>query len=224
MIKIRKFLKKEFIPNVKNLYQIWRFGSEYGGWDVAIDEINKDSIIYSFGIGDDATFDLAMIDKFDLTIHAFDPTPKSIDYVEKQNLPKNFIFHKYGIANFDGEVNFNPPENPNNISHTILDRPSTKNLAITVPVKRLSTIMTELGHQKIDVLKMDIEGAEYIVIEDLINSEIRPQQILVEIHHRFKNFGVRKTKKAIKKLKKIGYSLFSVSNSFDEFCFIYKSN
>jgi len=39
---------------------------------------------------------------------------------------------------------------------------------------------------------MDIEGAEYEVIDDLIASGIRPKQILVEFHHRFKNVGVKK--------------------------------
>lgn len=37
---------------------------------------------------------------------------------------------------------------------------------VEIPVKKLSTIMDELNHQKTEILKMDIEGAEYDVIED----------------------------------------------------------
>ena len=37
--------------------------------------------------------------------------------------------------------------------------------------------MKELGHNKIDILKMDIEGAEYAVINDIERSGIRPEQI-----------------------------------------------
>src|SRR5438309_12554 len=96
-----------------------------------------------------------------------------------------------------------PPENPEHISHTILNRPSTEEFAITVPVRKLSTIMGELGHNSIDILKMDIEGAEYAVIDNIKQSGIRPKQLLVEFHHRFPNVGVKKTKNAIGKLKEM---------------------
>jgi hypothetical protein len=69
-----------------------------------------------------------------------------------------------------------------------------------------------------------IEGAEYQVIEDLAISHIFPEQILVEFHHRFPNVGLRKTKKAMKTLKEMGYYLFSVSPSKEEFCFIRNKN
>lgn len=200
-----------------------RLGSEFGGWDVITDVITKDSIIYSFGVGEDITFDLALMRQFKVVIHAFDPTPKSINWVLAQHLPDNFILHEYGLADFDGEVMFNPPKNPNHVSHTILDRPSTSNQAITVSVKKLETITENLGHDEIDILKMDIEGAEYQVIEDLVKSNIRPNQILVEFHHRFSNVGVKKTKTAVNQLNQIGYCLYSVSASGEEFCFVQNS-
>jgi len=165
-----------------------------------------------------------LIEKYDFTIHAFDPTPKSIEWVMRQNFPPNFVMHTYGIANFDGNASFYPPENPEHVSHTILDRPETQSRAITVPLKRLSTIMGELGHNHIDVLKMDIEGAEYNVVEDMKQSDIRPKQILVEFHHRFSNVNARCTKKAYATLKKMGYGLFSVSTKGTDFCFILKSS
>lgn len=197
-----------------------RFGSEYGGWDVVTTNINSQSVIYSFGVGEDASFDIALIEKYDLIVYAFDPTPKSIEWVKKQCFPANLVMHNFGIAAFDGRVSFNPPENPNHVSHTLLDRPSTKAKAITVPVKRLCTIMQELENDRIDILKMDIEGAEYGVINDIYKSDIRPGQILVEFHHRFPRVGVKKTKKAVKIIKSMGYQLFSVSPTHEEYCFI----
>ena len=182
--------------------------------------INMHSIVYSFGVGEDASFDTALIEKFNLTVHAFDPTPKSIEWVKSQGFSGRFVMHEYGIAAFDGNVSFYPPENPDHVSHTMLDRPSTMAKAISVPVKRLNTIMKELRHDTIDILKMDIEGAEYDVINDIAISDIRPHQILVEFHHRFSGVGVRRTEEAIDRLKSIGYCLFSVSTTNEEFCFI----
>lgn len=197
-----------------------RFGSEYGGWIVATEKIDQHSVVYSFGVGEDVSFDVALIEKYGVTVHAFDPTPKSIDWVRKQVLPKAFQLHPFGIAAFDGSVSFSPPENPDHVSHTLLDRVSTKHQAITAPVKRLSTIMSELGHDHIDILKMDVEGAEYDVIEDIARSGIRPHQILVEFHHRFPEVGVEKTKSALETLRSMGYELFAVSESNEEYSFV----
>ncbi len=197
-----------------------RFGSTYGGWDVVIDDLDRNSIVYSFGVGEDATFDTALIDRFGLIIHAFDPTPKSIQWVKKQGFSDHFVMHEYGLAARDGTISFHPPENPDHVSHTLLERPETCDRAITVPVKRLSTILGDLGHDRIDVLKMDIEGAEYEVVDDLRESEIRPRQILVEFHHRFPNVGTQQTLDAVATLRAMGYGLFSVSTSGEEFGFI----
>ena len=55
-----------------------RLGEGDCAWDVLPDELGSDSIVYSFGVGEDVTFDLALIDRYGMTVHAFDPTPKSI--------------------------------------------------------------------------------------------------------------------------------------------------
>ena len=226
--KLKRFVKavvgKELLVRPDVIHPKERFGSDYGGWDVVTTSLDTHSVIYSFGVGEDASFDTGLIKKFNLTVHAFDPTPKSIEWVKRQGFSDRFVMHHYGIAAFDGNVSFSPPENPDHVSHTLLDRPSTKARAISLPVKTLTTIMKELGHDQIDVLKMDIEGAEYEVIKDISKSGIRPQQILVEFHHRFPGVGLTKSKEAIERLRSMGYQLFSVSSTNEEFCFIRNSS
>jgi FkbM family methyltransferase len=157
--KLNEYLSNKFFsPRIKYPCKKERFGSQYGGWDVAVEPITKTSVIYSFGIGTDASFDTEMIKQYDVTVHAFDPTPKSIEWIKKQRFPQTFILHEYGLADFDGDILFNPPENPDHVSHTILDRQETKDNAIVVKVKKMATIIDELGHDTIDVLKMDIEA------------------------------------------------------------------
>lgn len=196
-----------------------RFGSEYGGWNIISEGIDRNSVVYSFGVGEDASFDIALIEEYQLTVHAFDPTPRSIEWVKKQGFKENFVMHEYGISAQDGNVSFNPPENPAHVSHTLLPRPSTERKAISVPVKRLSTIMRELGHNHIHILKMDVEGAEYEVVGDIFRSSVRPDQILVEFHHRFPGVGIPRTRRAIEELRSMGYKLFFVSESGEELCF-----
>jgi FkbM family methyltransferase len=195
-------------------------GSNYAGWYICPSDWNQESVFYSFGIGEDISFDLSIIQTFGVTVHAFDPTPRSIQWVRAQTLPASFKFWDFGIAGFDGLAQFNPPENPEHVSHTLLERPETSKWAIQVPVYRLKTIMTKLGHDRIDVLKMDIEGAEYSVIDDLLYSNIRVEQILVEFHHRFKNVGRQQTEIAIAKLNQAGFRIFSISPSGKEYSLI----
>lgn len=220
---LRATVGQDFLVKRDVIVEKERFGSDYGGWDIVATELDSNSVVYSIGVGEDASFDIALINRWDLTVHAFDPTPKSIEWVRRQGFSKNFVMHNYGIAAFDGDVSFNPPENPDHVSHTILDRPATNAKSISVPVKRISTTMRELGHDHIDVIKMDIEGAEYDVIEDLGKSNIRPGQILIEFHHRFPGIGIKKTRESISKIRSMGYLLFSISDTNEEFCFILRS-
>ena len=95
------------------------FGSEYGGFYVLPKLLNKRSIVYSFGIGKDISFDKEIIRAFNCKVYGFDPTPKSIKWCEGQTLPENFIFLPFGIAKKTGIYSFNLPKNENHVSGSI---------------------------------------------------------------------------------------------------------
>lgn len=197
-----------------------RIGSGYGGWTICPDLVDRDSIVYSFGVGEDLTFDQGIIDRYQVQVYAFDPTPRSVAWVRAQSLPAGLHFMDCGIADFNGTASFFPPAVKEHVSHSILRRPHNTGDAVEVPVKRLSTIMDELGHTRLDILKMDIEGAEYGVIDDMLKTSVRPPQILVEFHHRFESVGIRKTITTIRRLNREGYRIFSISPNHEEFSFI----
>ncbi|MEM8863599.1 MAG: FkbM family methyltransferase [Chloroflexota bacterium] len=197
-----------------------RFGSAYGGWDVAIECLYSDAVVYSAGVGLDASFDLELMAQFDLSVYAFDPTPQSISWVESADFGPSFRFYPYGIAAFDGKALFNPPRDPAHVSHTILQRESTSHLGFAAPFKRIKTIMSDLGHQRIDLLKLDIEGAEIDVVTDMLKTAVYPAQLLIEFHHQFPNVGIESTLRAIESLKSAGYKLFAISEHRTEFSFI----
>lgn len=194
-------------------------GSIYGGWVISSQHLNESSIIYSIGIGEDISFDYSIIEKYKVDVQAFDPTPKSIEWMKKQDLPKKFHIYEYGIADYNGKATFYPPLNPSHISHSLLERKKTKNNAIEVPVFRLDSIMKQLRHNKIDILKMDIEGAEYKVIEDIIRSNVCIFQLLVEFHHGMDGMTLKDTKKAIALLNENGYSIFDISKDGRNYSF-----
>ena len=87
--KIKRLFKtlvgKDFFPRIDCQCKKERLGSKYCGWEVAVEKITKDSVCYSFGVGEDVSFDLELINRFGVVVHAFDPTPRSINWVRAQD-------------------------------------------------------------------------------------------------------------------------------------------
>jgi hypothetical protein len=85
----------------------------------------------------------------------------------------------------------------------------------------LADVARSLGHERIDVLKMDIEGAEWAVLENIFaEGSVWIGQILVEFHDRFFPDGKARTVKAIQTLKGHGFELFAVSRTGGELSFM----
>ena len=157
-----------------------RIGNTYGGWIVPSSLLDSDSICYCVGCGEDISFDLGMIDTFGCDVYGFDPTPKAIEYVKEHagDNPK-YHFQEVGLWDKEDTLKFYVPKNPDHVSHSLVNLQKTDEY-ISVKVDRLSTLMERLGHQRIDVLKLDIEGAEYKVIESAIEDGIDIRILCVE--------------------------------------------
>ena len=199
------------------------YGSQYGGFYVCPDLINVNSIVYSFGIGEDTSFDFELIEKHDCFIFGFDPTPKSIHWIRSQSLPINFIFFEYGISHISGSVEFYLPKKSEYVSGSIFTHNELNTTeSVSVQMKSINDIVSDLGHTCIDVLKMDIEGSEYDVIDDVLNAPVTIVQILIEFHNRFFEDGKLKTKQVVKKMKKHGFVIFAISANYEEISFVNK--
>lgn len=207
----------DLLPAVQLRCRRLRLGNDGASWCISPEDLRGDSVVYSIGVGDDISFDLELIREFGLTVHAFDPTPRSKQWLNQQPLPPQFVFHDVGIASFDGVADFSMPERPDYVSFSMVrDSNATQ---IEIRVQRLVTMAAELGHNSIDLLKMDIEGAEYGVIDDILESGIPIRQFLVEFHHRWPGIGIEKTREAIRKLNAGGFAIFDVAASGEEYSF-----
>jgi FkbM family methyltransferase len=191
-------------PRVQLKKHLRRMGSDYGGYFVDLSVMPPDPVIYSLGVGEDISFDLCLIEQYGFTVHAFDPTPKVQTWIESRSVPDKFRFQAVGIADFDGEAEFYLPPRPDFISHSLIQAQQYSGSSIRVPVAKLSTVMGKLGHTRVDLLKMDIEGAEYSVLADLLREKIEVRQIVVEFHHRLSSIGIRKSRDILSSLNNYG--------------------
>lgn len=194
------------------------YGGDHG-WVVDESLLNRESVIYSVGVGSNIDFDIELINSFGATVHAFDPTPRSIEWVKNQQLPKHFIFHPFGLSAENGHMDFFPPSKASSTHFSPIDRYGDTNNVVRAPVKDIDTIASELNHKEVDLLKMDIEGAEYEVIEALPKNRVAINQILIEFHHMYKGIPISKTVDAISTLSNLGFELFNISQRTYEFSF-----
>jgi FkbM family methyltransferase len=190
-------------------------------WCVCPDTLTNSSVMYTFGVGDDISAEFELIRVLGLRIYAFDPTPKTVEWMASRDLPDSLQFRPFGIADYDGIARFLPPLERSHVSHTMVPRAGCPGSAVDLPVRRLQTLMQELGHSRLDVLKMDIEGEEYTVIDDVLSSPIAIDQILIEFHHRWPEIGPKRTRHCVEQLRAAGFRLFNVSSNGEEYSFLH---
>lgn len=190
------------------------YGNKNGGFYLNPDLINSDSIVYSFGIGEDISFDKDVIFTHECKVFGFDPTPKSIKWVKDGYTPVKFEFIEVGLSIKPNLEWFYLPLNKNHVSGS-MQKHDHLSEAVLLPMNSFSQIKKILNHDHVNVVKMDIEGSEYDVMDS-----IDADQIAVELHERFFKDGKVKSIKLVNELKQRGYEIFAVSRSFEEVSFI----
>ena len=176
-------------------------GQLNGTWVVPVDLITKDSICYCFGVGKDITFDIELA-KLGAKVFCFDPTPGTIEYMKTAEYDHERItFIPVGIWNEDTQLKFHSPmdDTPN---FSVRNVHGTSKHYV-VECERLSTIMKKLGHDHLDLVKLDIEGAWPEVVEEILEAKIPIKVFCIEFDTPTNLF---KTMRMIKRLEQCGYS------------------
>jgi FkbM family methyltransferase len=199
------------------------FGVGDGAWTIYPDQLNADSVVYSFGIGTDISFDCALIQSLAVSVHAFDPTPIASQWLASQKPAEQFCFHAYGVAGFDGRQDFQPPRRARSSHYTPVKRyrqNDNNKPPFRGDVHRVGTIMEALGHRHIDLIKMDIEGGEYEVIDDMLDDHIPVAQLAVEFHHSYATIPLTRTVHAVQRLRECNFKVLHISPRTYEITFV----
>jgi FkbM family methyltransferase len=194
----------------------------YGGWSIPDRFINKESTVVDVGLGEDISFSQSLIQAHGCSVHGFDPTPKAIDFVEKQN-QRGFFLHKCGLGGTSRTERFFLPNQASNVSGSIAQAEHLGAQEISVELLALGDLLKQIKAESISLLKIDIEGAEYEFIDSTEFEQLssRIDVLCIEFHHRWPQFGASATRRAVKTLESAGFScIWRATASNEEFTFV----
>lgn len=138
--------------------------------------------MYSFGVSRDSSFEAEVLENTLCSIYAYDPSVDEIGKPLKRSNPRLHFF-KTGIGGEDKGI-----------------------------VKTLGTLMLENGHGNkwIDILKVDVEGAEFMALVNILKefTSLPFGQLLIEVHA-WKDGDRGKVLKLLKDLEEKGMRIFS---------------
>ena len=187
------------------------------------DNLNTDSITVDVGCGYEADFSVAMINRYNLKSFGIDPTKKheeKLGQVES-TYQGRFKHLKYAISNVQGKTTFR--ESVEHESGSMLkDHVNVMHDTIIeykVESITLKQIPEKVGAATIDILKLDIEGVEYELLDQVNSDDLSAfNQLFVEFHHRsIQRFSRKDTKNIIKKICTHGYK--SITLDGDNYLF-----
>lgn len=139
--------------------------------------IGPRSICYCAGVGEDIALERYLAEALGARVWAFDPTPRAIDFMATASYDRSrIVFEPVGLWQTDTVLRFNAPANPAHVSHSVVEELGGEG-HFDAPCVSLASAMAAHGHDRIDVLKMNIEGAEDVVLAAALGAGIRPAVI-----------------------------------------------
>lgn len=156
-----------------------------GNYMFNLSKLNKDSIVYSFGVGTSISFEEELARVFKCKVYCYDPTSMAVNYIKNNKYDDDIIhFNPTGIWIKDGPIKFFAQEtNDPKIMGGSINNLFKSDKFEYLECKKLKTFMGENGHNKINLLKLDIEGAAIEVFKDMINDQIFPDQVIAEFEY-----------------------------------------
>lgn len=196
-----------------------RLGTRYGGWWLDTRLVGPHALLIDCGLGEDISFPTAFLRRFAAArVIGVDPNPRSLAYCRAHCPPgmeilANALWTRGGetIAFHLPRAQEHLPQGADGVSGSL--EASHEYVAggtrIETQTVDLGDLLARAGRSECDVLKLDIEGAEYALLDALVASGgIRAaRQLLVEFHHGVTRHGADDTRQIVGRLAAAGYRL-----------------
>lgn len=191
-------------------FQLRTLGTLYGGWTfIDVPSLHKAQVV-SCGLGEDGSFDVEFARRYQAQVLVVDPTPRAIQHFNEiaerfgqeastsysrtgQQLASSYDLSGVSAANLrlypralwneSKKLRFYAPTNQAHVSHSITNFQNdyrTDTAYIEVDAVTIDELIQENQLKHIALMKLDIEGAEIEVVQDMMRKGIKPAQLLIE--------------------------------------------
>jgi FkbM family methyltransferase len=181
-------------------------------------DLSADAVVIDAGCSYEADFSVCLIRRHGVRAFGVDPTRKhaaALGALETQH-PGRFQHVPWAIAATDGALTFH--ESRVNESGSLftdhINVVQDETTSYDVEAVTLATLLKRIGVETVEILKLDLEGAEYELFERMTADDLRPfQQLFVEFHHHaVSHFRDADTRRVVGRISGFGFRAFSVDD------------
>jgi len=201
---VRRSIDSVFSKSLKDKMTL---GTKAGAqWTLCVGKLNSNSIVYSGGVGGNISFEIELVRRFGLAVVIFDPSPIALETIERHSSDpemRRIEFNPVGLASESKNLYFEPSKVPGEWQMAAGEGAGSRKIKCTT----IAYEMEKRGHNKLDLLKLDIEGFEYQVLDQCLNNQVNVGQVCVEFHDFLPGIGRKLTLQSILALRKHGFSV-----------------
>src|SRR5262245_40540622 len=140
-------------------------GDEPRRFDYALD---SGAIVLDVG-GYEGRWAEGVLARFGCVVHVFEPVPEYAAAIEARLAGKGRVFvHRFGLAGAHGETDFALSADASSAFRRGGERR-------TVKMRAAADVFDQLGLERVDLMKINIEGGEYELLEHLIARGLTPR-------------------------------------------------
>lgn len=172
--------------------------------------LKKESIVFDIG-GYEGAWASDIFSKYQCKIDVFEPAQKYIHYLKDRFFHnENITIHPFGLSNKNEEIKF---QVTNDRSSAFIDKGESE----IVTMIRISDFIKKNNIYHIDLMKMNIEGGEYDLLEDLLKENLikNIDNIQIQFHSFVPN--------AINRMKKIQAELIKTHHLTYQYEFVWEN-
>jgi len=179
---------------------------------------DADSVVVDVGCAGDPDFSLHFIERFGARCYGVDPTRKHAAALAAvtERTQGRFVHLSKAVAATPGVLTFH--ESEDNVSGSILEDHyniiADRTRSYEVEAVTLRGLRESIPHDRCDLLKLDLEGAEYDLLAKVTTEDLRLfGQVFVEFHHHaIRRFTPATTRSVVESIRARGFQAFSLDD------------
>lgn len=183
------FLYRRYILRDLFLLEVARWFRDRGDEVLRLDyPLTNESIVFDLG-GYHGDFAAAIHERYGCKVYVFEPVPEFHQMCVTRFLSNNkIVCLNYGLSSTDGWLDIGMAENASSFSS-----PLAKGALQRVQVRSVVECIRDLGVDRIDLMKINIEGGEFDILPAIVESgDIRKLQYLQVQFHNFVDHAAKR--------------------------------